>query len=393
MSKRKIVALVSVCLSLMALAQPRISLFQQYDWLQSPTGAVTVTAADPYYSGGWTVDLQPEADGGHLIAVDGLTAHRVSQPLLVDYRTGVVTLEVDGDEPIAQVSGTETTVNAGVTTTVDSVVSYYVVNEEWVVAGELANVEGELLADGTIHIPGGFAYYIEVSRTTTITDRDGSKRTFTDQRDDVSRIYRDLWLYIPNGKHEFTDVATGEQRTVDVFMRQHGDSVTVVNLYGYGSRQVELVLNADGTMTFPSQMVRDIADADSPAGDGLWFNATVTDGQVVGGNTGTATAQAITWGATVAWDHARTWDGWDSNRLYFTDGTQFVLPQGPGEQWKTGDVNHDGQVDVTDVSLLINYILGKEAAEIYLEQANLDSDPTKVDVGDVSALIGLVLGK
>jgi len=37
--------------------------------------------------------------------------------------------------------------------------------------------------------------------------------------------------------------------------------------------------------------------------------------------------------------------------------------------------------------------LGKDYDVFYLEQANLDSDPTKVDVGDVSVLIGMVLGK
>ena len=62
----------------------------------------------------------------------------------------------------------------------------------------------------------------------------------------------------------------------------------------------------------------------------------------------------------------------------------------PGKQ---GDVNGDGFVDVTDVSILINYVLGKDYDVFYLEQANLDSDPTKVDVGDVSVLIGMVLGK
>lgn len=393
MCKREIVALMSVCMCLMAMAQTRISLFHQYDWSQSPTGAVTVTPADPFYSGGWTVTLQPEADGDHLIAIDGLTNHRVAQPLLVDYRTGTVTLEVNGDEPCAVVSGTSTTVSAGVTTTIDSVMSYYVVNEGWVAMGALEDIPGEVLADGTIHIPGGFAYYIETAKTTTITGRDGTTRTFTDQTDDVTRIYRDLWLYAPNGKHEFTDAATGKTRQVDVYISQSNDTVTVVNLYGYGSPEVVMILSEDGTMSFPSQMLRDIDDSESPAGEGMWYNATMQGGQAVGGNTGNATTQVITWGLTTPWDHSRTWSGWDNNRLYYTDGTKFVLSQGPVETWQMGDVNHDGEVDVADVALAIKVALGQPVEVFYPEQANLDSDPSSVDVGDVSILINLVLGK
>ena len=69
-----------------------------------------------------------------------------------------------------------------------------------------------------------------------------------------------------------------------------------------------------------------------------------------------------------------------------------TLPE-PTETWKLGDVNHDGEVDVTDVSIAINYVLGKDYEVFYVEQADLDSDPSKVDVGDISVLIGMVLGK
>jgi len=69
-----------------------------------------------------------------------------------------------------------------------------------------------------------------------------------------------------------------------------------------------------------------------------------------------------------------------------------TLPE-PTETWKLGDVNHDGEVDVTDVSITINYVLGKDYEVFYVEQADLDNDPSKVDVGDISVLIGMVLGK
>ena len=53
-----------------------------------------------------------------------------------------------------------------------------------------------------------------------------------------------------------------------------------------------------------------------------------------------------------------------------------------------GDLNGDGIVDVTDVSLTIDIVLGK--AE-YNSAADMDNNG-KVDVSDVSAIIDIVLG-
>ena len=389
MSKRQIAALASVCMCLMALGQTRISMFHLYDWTESPTGVVTVSAGDPYYYGGWTVELVAEDNSDRVMALTGLTTYEVAQPLVVDYRNGTVLLDATSDEPFATVSGTSTTVSDGTTTRVDSVVSYYVVNQEWVTGGALADVTGEVLADGTIHIPGGFAYYIETQRTTTITERDGSSRSFTDQTDDVSRIFADLWLRVANGKHEFTDAATGECRVVDVCLRQSGDTVWVTNIYGYGAPEVYMVLSEDGTMSYPSQMLRDIPDEVATSGEGLWYNATSASQE---GNEGAVTPAAITWGTTVAWNHAMTWSGWTDNKLYYSDGTEFDVP-GSEPQWQPGDVNHDGKVDVADVSMTINRVLGKENTNAFYEaQGDINGDG-KIDVSDVSNIINIVLGK
>ena len=55
-----------------------------------------------------------------------------------------------------------------------------------------------------------------------------------------------------------------------------------------------------------------------------------------------------------------------------------------------GDLNHDGMVDVTDVSLCIDMVLGKAAADF--SNADLNGDGN-IDVTDVSLLIDIVLGK
>lgn len=59
---------------------------------------------------------------------------------------------------------------------------------------------------------------------------------------------------------------------------------------------------------------------------------------------------------------------------------------------KIGDVNLDGTVDVTDVNIVINVILGKDQASNYDGRCNLNDDDT-VDVSDVNAVINIILGK
>ncbi|MBR1882985.1 MAG: right-handed parallel beta-helix repeat-containing protein [Muribaculaceae bacterium] len=56
-----------------------------------------------------------------------------------------------------------------------------------------------------------------------------------------------------------------------------------------------------------------------------------------------------------------------------------------------GDVNGDGVVDVNDVNILLNIVLGKDAAEPYDGRANVDGEGD-VDVNDVNILINIILG-
>jgi len=56
---------------------------------------------------------------------------------------------------------------------------------------------------------------------------------------------------------------------------------------------------------------------------------------------------------------------------------------------RQGDVNGDGLVDVADVALLINVILGTRSGDGLATDVNGDS---LVDVSDVAMLINIVLG-
>ncbi len=351
----------------------RICLMHLWDWTEDAMGHVTVSANDPYYAGGWTTNIATV--GGKMTFVGGLAMYPVDQPFVVNGAT--VTLEV-GDEPFATVSGSKTTTAGGVTTTVDSTLYYYVVNEDWLVNyGDLADVHGIIRNDGSIIINEGFAYYIEHEVTTTVTVN-GKSQTFTDSSFEISLLIRDMKLLPPNGIHEYTD-NNGVTHTVDVYIHQSDDIVYVTNLWGLGWEEDYMVIAEDGVMTFPGQTIGDISDAQNPAGTGLWYNGD-SNGNL--GNTGTATPQMITWALTVPTDNASTWPAWTNNKLYYTDGSTFVI----GNPVLRGDVDGNGVIGMDDLTALIKYLVGSFGPDdIYFANAAACDSMT----GDASEVVGM----
>ena len=59
---------------------------------------------------------------------------------------------------------------------------------------------------------------------------------------------------------------------------------------------------------------------------------------------------------------------------------------------KKGDVNGDGQVDISDANILINILLGKDSASKYAGRADVTGDGN-IDISDVNSCINIVLGK
>lgn len=364
----------------------RICFIHQYGWEESPTGAVQVEQYDPFSIGGWTTMLAEGSEQGYLVLQGGMTTYEVDQPIKVDYEAGTVTLEAT-NEPFATVDlGSETTSSAGATVTVETIQHFYLVNEAWIMnEGDLADVVGRILDDGSMVIEDGFGYYIEEVKTTTITSK-GTTRVMSDTTRSVSLIYRDTRLVKPNGKHEFVNESNGETRSCDVYMYQSNDTVYVMNLYGYGYGENYMVVTEEGTMSYPQQPLRDIVDADYPGGDGMWYNNSVVDGQTVAGNEGEVTPEAITWGLTRPGDKDGLWYGWDNNRLYFTDGQSFVLPV----TTLRGDVNGSGTVEIADVTSLIDALLSGDQSLINIKNSDVSLDG-EITIGDVTLLIDFLL--
>ena len=58
--------------------------------------------------------------------------------------------------------------------------------------------------------------------------------------------------------------------------------------------------------------------------------------------------------------------------------------------YQKGDVNMDGQVNIADVTALIDYLLSGDATNINVEAANVNEDDA-VNIADVTALIDMLL--
>lgn len=58
----------------------------------------------------------------------------------------------------------------------------------------------------------------------------------------------------------------------------------------------------------------------------------------------------------------------------------------------TGDVNDDGEVNIGDVTAIIDYLLGNASDTFNIEAADVNGDG-EVNIGDVTAIIDMLLGK
>ena len=83
-------------------------------------------------------------------------------------------------------------------------------------------------------------------------------------------------------------------------------------------------------------------------------------------------------------------------KSYFVNGTEsswssmkeVILKELVGT---VGDVNGDGEIDINDVTALINYVLNGSSESVNPEYADINGD-SEININDITALIGMVLG-
>jgi len=189
-----------------------------------------------------------------------------------------------------------------------------------------------------------------------------------------------------------TSLTTGRIIDVEqqspVYMFQVDDStVFVYNLYGLGSTVNVMMLNEDGTMTFPGQAL-----FYDEALDDDFCNYSLRGDTLILGNNGQFTPDSITWGKTVPRGIYNDYpEYYDNNRLLFTDGSEFgqtaTVPN------LRGDVNNSRTVSIADVTALINRLLSGDFDDSQdFSRANADVNRDgKYSIADVTALINFLL--
>ena len=75
-----------------------------------------------------------------------------------------------------------------------------------------------------------------------------------------------------------------------------------------------------------------------------------------------------------------------------TDVTRLYEGSNPLNNLPVGDINGDQKVDISDVNIVINIMLGKSLASAYPGKADITGD-NNVDISDVNAVINIMLGK
>lgn len=171
-----------------------------------------------------------------------------------------------------------------------------------------------------------------------------------------------------------------------VYMYQYDDStLCIYNMFNQGYLISFMYLDGDGNMTYPAQPIY----YDGSCGED-YYNCSSVDNQLIGGNTGIVAADTISWGTTYphGFYHGTNYY-YNDNKLYFTDGSSFMLPP------MLGDVNRDKVLSIGDVTALISHVLSGDIGlsssfSPYAADVTKDGDIT---VGDVTRLISMVLGQ
>ena len=79
-----------------------------------------------------------------------------------------------------------------------------------------------------------------------------------------------------------------------------------------------------------------------------------------------------------------------TNKYQVRNVTDTYLPY-LNDQTVVGDVNGDGSVNISDVTVLIDYLLGSDMATVDMDAADVNSDGL-INISDVTILIDMLLG-
>ena len=178
---------------------------------------------------------------------------------------------------------------------------------------------------------------------------------------------------------------------VPVYISQPTDSLVIVyNLFGLCNGMNCMMIDENGNVNFEGQSVF----YDEILND-VFFNYTQEGNFLALGNTGQASTDSIAFGKCYLHGYNKYYTYYyDDNCLYFTDGSQFVIPAAPAPAL-LGDANNNRVVNISDVTCLINHLLSGEmmnSESFSSEAADVNRDGN-LNISDVTALINLLLAQ
>ena len=377
------------------IANPYVCFLYAYDL----TSGEDNVPADPFYAGSGAYWYPDASDGlyfaGFYWDEKGNTYYL---PLDIDYATGEVALSW------GILLRNDSTIGTARNRT-DTVTYSMLVSEAYWNDGSQTDCKGTLYEDGSIIFDDNYVYYYEQELRNYVNGRLKSRDTTI-----VAKMFVGTEILAANGALDYTLEKDGSANTSNVYMFQNNDTLYVGNLWDFGMPNAQMVLTADGKMTYPcaefdevdsvtylSNPIWDVDDSLISGGLGFFYPIGSyelnEEGYIIDytwGLEGVATPTEITWDYTMPSNGEHFLYGYLNNRLYWINGGQFVLP---GGNIVRGDVDNDGEVTIGDVTTLIDHLLTgnfDDADGFSSDNSDADADG-EITIGDVTTLIDFLL--
>ena len=349
--------------------------------------------------------------------------------LNIDYATGVIELPTGYSLLDTAITGTY---NSSVGYRIDKEIYRMLVDANYMFEGaeEPSSVYGTLLEDGSMEFDSENPYVYAGYNVLKYYKRTGSAWTgYTYTLDHVDttyfqEIFSGTQFLVANGTHDYDYLNNGAvagHKTDSIFLFQSDyNTVNVFNMFGDGMPYSVINVNADGVATYPTDWptgecgnyLRNMyQDYYGSSYDFSYMHYTwpyamdeeynVTEDTVI---IGTVTPEVITlprvhteMGPIYASNDTQHTNAYAlvsyliNNEIKFMDGTLFVLEE-PIVALR-GDVDRDGQVKISDVTMLINHLLSgdfDDADDFSGDNADCDQNG-EIKIGDVTTLINYLL--
>ena len=329
--------------------------------------------ADPFYAAGGAY-WYPDASDGLAFAglywdAEGSTYYL---PIDVDYSTGEVALSWGTLLKEDSVIGTKRN-------RTDSVFYELLVSQAYWDNNEQTDCKGTLYEDGSIIFDDNYVYYTYLEER--VYQNNALKSTNVTE---TATMYVGTEILAANGVLSYNNEQDGSAEESPVYMYA---------LYECAE------FNPEDSITYLSNPIWDVNDSWIAGGLGMFYPVGSyeldEEGYIIDytwGFEADATPEQITWPYTMPSNGYHFLYGYENNVLKYTNGAQFVIP-GAVADFTRGDVDRSGNIDIADVTALVDALLTGE----FDDTDNFSSDAADCDesqdvnISDVTTLVDYLL--